>query len=790
MPRSPRPQPQAPPSRLRPCGFGLASAAASLALVWPMVAAAQEGAGAIGQDEITDPAAMPADTPPVPPASPAPPQNGQPGAASTAPPSAETGEERIAFEADRLEYRDEADLVTAIGNVVLVREGQSVRADTVTWNRQSGQILAEGNIRFVDQDGNLLLTDRVELTDELKAGAMENMLLVLRQGGRLAADKGVRDEAGRIALSNAAYTACSVETPEGCPKQPSWRITAVKVLYDPANKRVRYQGARLEIFGIALPLPFLAHSTSNSAGSGLLVPELRFSRSNGAELEQGYYLRFGDNRDLTLSGHVYTQVLPMIAAQYRELNDLGAFQIAGYATRSSRIPVAQNGGVRRDDFRGYLDANGRFQLTPEWSVTSSIRLASDRTFLRRYDISRDDRLRSVVNLERIAPDSYLTLAGWGTQTLRVGENQDQVPLALPVLDYRRRILPPMIGGTLELRVNTLGITRSDGQDTQRAFVGARWDLRRITIAGLDATLTGLVRGDIYHSDENALSPTTIYRGAPGWETRGVAIAAIDLKYPLVGSLFGGTQVLTPRFQVVASPAIRNLKVPNEDSRAIDLEDSNLFALNRFPGYDRVEDGVRFTYGLDWRLDRPGWRITAMVGQSYRLTDKPTLLPNGTGLSSRTSDIVGRSEVRFRDFVSLTHRFRLDKDNFAVRRNEFDARVGSSRTYAEVGYLRLNRDITSFEDLQDREELRLAGRVAFLRYWSVFGSSVVNLTDREEDPSLTSDGFDPLRTRLGIAYADECLEMSFTWRRDYVSTGDARKGNSFLMRFALKNLGFR
>jgi len=270
----------------------------------------------------------------------------------------------------------------------------------------------------------------------------------------------------------------------------------------------------------------------------------------------------------------------------------------------------------------------------------------------------------------------------------------------------------------------------------------------------------------------------------------VALAAIDLKYPLVGPLFGGTQVLTPRFQIVASPPVENLDIPNEDSRAIDLEDSNLFALNRFPGYDRIEDGTRFTYGLDWLLERPGWRVSTSIGQSYRLTDKPSIFPDGTGLTSRTSDVVGRSQVRFRDFVSLTHRFRLDKDNLAVRRNEFDATVGSHKTYLEVGYLRLNRDINLIEDLQDREEVRLAGRVAFARYWSLFGSTVVNLTDREEDASFTSDGFDPLRTRLGVAYADECLEMSFTWRRDFFTTGDARRGNTFIVRFALKNLGFR
>ena len=148
-------------------------------------------------------------------------------------------------------------------------------------------------------------------------------------------------------------------------------------------------------------------------------------------------------------------------------------------------------------------------------------------------------------------------------------------------------------------------------------------------------------------------------------------------------------------------------------------------------------------------------------------------------------------MRYRDFVKFTHRYRIDKDTFAVRRNEIDATIGSDETYFEVNYLRLNRDIDlTFEDLLDREEMRVAGRYAFAKYWSVFGSAVVNLTNREEDPSFTSDGFKPLRTRLGIAYEDDCLEFGFTWRRDYVQVADIEDGDSFRIYFSLKNLGFR
>ena len=140
-------------------------------------------------------------------------------------------------------------------------------------------------------------------------------------------------------------------------------------------------------------------------------------------------------------------------------------------------------------------------------------------------------------------------------------------------------------------------------------------------------------------------------------------------------------------------------------------------------------------------------------------------------------------------MRFTHRYRIDKDNLAVRRNEIDARVGSRSTYGEIGYLRLNRDIDSYaEDLRDREELRVGGRVQFAEYWSIFGSAIVDLSDKTDDPTFTTDGFTPLRHRLGIAYEDDCITFGVTWRRDYEEAGDARRGNSFLLRLAIRNLG--
>ena len=103
--------------------------------------------------------------------------------------------------------------------------------------------------------------------------------------------------------------------------------------------------------------------------------------------------------------------------------------------------------------------------------------------MRRYDISRDDRLRSFVNAERITDSSYISIAGWAFEGLRLTDVQGMQPFVLPAIDARWRIADPIAGGTIELQANSLGIIRTEGQDTQRAFASARWDRRFITPLG-------------------------------------------------------------------------------------------------------------------------------------------------------------------------------------------------------------------------------------------------------------------------------------------------------------------
>ena len=697
----------------------------------------------------------------------------------------------IEFSAETMTYSDSDEVVTAAGAVRINRDKYTLNADEVIYNRTTGQVEAHGNVVSTDPAGNRAFGDRVLLTESLRDGAIDNILLVLKDGGRLAAKSGVRVD-GLSILNRAVYSPCAVEGADGCPREPVWQIKAVKVVHDPIRHRISYRHAALELFGIpVLALPAFSHPDGGAArASGLLVPEVSYRAQLGVGIAAPYNIAFGPDRDLTIEPWLYSAVNPALELRGRQLFSQGPVQARAFMTYARLTEFAPNGVTeveRGNAFRGYFEANGRLQHSPEWRSTFAVRLTTDDTFNRRYGLDYDDTLRSTYNLERFRSDSYLSISGWFFQGLRLAVTPGNTPLALPLIDYRWDPAAPILGGHLTIAANSLNLYRSQGQDLRRVFSFVQWQRSLITPLGQRVMLTGLVRGDLYDTSDSALATLPAYAGTNGLRGRIIPAAAIDVVWPFAGPLYGGDQTITPRMQIVASPRGRNSGIPNEDSRAVDLEDVNLFSLNRFPGYDRWEGGSRLTYGIEYSYVRPRFSLRTQLGQSYRLDDSSSEFPTGTGLSGRLSDIVGRTTLKYGRFFELTHRFRLDKSSLLVRRNEFDIAVGTNRNYVTVAYVKLNRNII-VEDLRDLEEVRLGARVAFATYWSAFGSTIIDLTSRREEPASMSDGFSPVRHRIGVQYEDECFRFGIAWRRDYRSDRDFRAGSTYLLTLAFKNLG--
>ncbi len=701
----------------------------------------------------------------------------------------------IDFSADRLTVEEHPNRVQADGDVHAKRRGQRLRADTVEWDRDAGIVTADGRVAIDNGDGTTLYAERAVLDEQFANGTVVEPLVAMKDFRRLAGRRGSR-RGGVTTLENASYTACHVIDDAGCPKDPFWTVTASRIVHDEAKHRIRYKDPRLNMLGVpVLWLPALSHGDGSDGGatSGLLVPDITYTATKGVEYAQPYYLQTASDRDLLLTPHVYSGALPMLAARYRRLLDNGAFSLSGSVTRASRLSTdvldPRGDGASGAAFRGALDARLRLQFGPRWSFDASIRAASDRGYLRRYDISGEDRLRSVATLERTAATSYFSLAAFGSQILRFSDSLEDQAFALPMAEYRTRLATRSIPGVLDVGVNAVSLLRDDGQTVARAGSEANWTARRTDRSGRLWTLTTLVAANGYRvADASVVTPLE-YRGADGLSGRGVATAALDVRWPMIGALAKGLQTITPRLQIASSVTEATAGIPNEDSRGADLDETALFALNPLPGRDRWLGGTRLTYGVDWRLDRPGWALTATAGQIVFIAKPNVDLQQGAGLSGRTSDVIAGGSLRVRSDWRLAVHARLNDRTGALRRFDLEGSWSTGPVEALVTYTKLERDnpVELGGDFPDHEEVAAGLRLRFARYWTASGGGVVNLQRRGDDPLSFGNGFQPVRRRLGLAYDDECISIGVTWKREYDTTGNS-SGDNFKLRFSIRTLG--
>ena len=217
----------------------------------------------------------------------------------------------VTFTADSVEYDRENSLVIAQGHVEAWQNDHVLRADHITFDRNTGVAAAKGNVVLLEPDGQVLFADYAELTQDMKNGVLRDMRAILAENGRLAAN-GARRTDGQInELSRVVYSTCNL-----CAKDPTrpplWQIRALSAVQDLEHKKIEYQDAVMEMYGIPVGyMPYFWHADpSVKRASGLLIPSIGASSHIGAFFAQPYYWVIDDQSDATFTPMITTRAGP------------------------------------------------------------------------------------------------------------------------------------------------------------------------------------------------------------------------------------------------------------------------------------------------------------------------------------------------------------------------------------------------------------------------------------------------------------------------------------------------
>ena len=82
------------------------------------------------------------------------------------------------FNADEISYDQKADTVTASGNVEIVQGERILKADKVIYNVKADTVQAVGNIVLMEPSGDVLFADKVDLSNEMKTGAIDQIRIL------------------------------------------------------------------------------------------------------------------------------------------------------------------------------------------------------------------------------------------------------------------------------------------------------------------------------------------------------------------------------------------------------------------------------------------------------------------------------------------------------------------------------------------------------------------------------------------------------------------------------------
>ncbi|OMI03091.1 organic solvent tolerance protein [Bradyrhizobium brasilense] len=723
------------------------------------------------------------------------------------PPAKNDGQ--MLVQATEVDYDYNNQRVSAVGNVQMFYNGTSVEADKVIYDQKTKRLHAEGNIRMTDAEGKITYANILDLSDDYRDGFVDSLRVDTEDQTRMAATRADRSSGNYTVFDNGVYTACA-PCKDDPKKPPLWQVKGARIIHNQTEKMLYFENAQLEFFGV--PMAYLPYFSTPDPTvkrkSGFLMPGFTTYSAFGVGVEIPYYFALAPDFDATFNPRITSKQGVLFQGEFRQRLSNGAYQIRLYGIdQLDQGAFAGQPGDRQ--FRGGIETKGQFALNDKWTWGWDGVLLSDYYFMSDYRLAQyKDPFGSFLSLPTEAI-SQLYLTGVGNRSffdaraiyyLSYSGNQNQVPVVAPVIDYNNVINSPIFGGEFSYKVNFTNLTRETAvfdpitttANTNGLCLTTSADPMARTpsqclLRGVPGTYTRLtaeaqwrksytdplgqiwtpfvgVRADAINADIS--NQPGVSNFLPVGDTQTVRLmptVGFEYRYPFINVQPWGTTTIEPIAQVIIRPDEPSAgKLPNEDAQSLVFDTSNLFAIDKFSGYDRVEGGSRANVGVQatTQFDRGG-SVKAMFGQSYQMfglnsfaVADVTNTGIDSGLQNPRSDYVASLAYSPNRTYTFSVRSRMDEATWNINRFEAQASANFDRWSVSLMY----GDYAAQPELgylTRREGILASGSIKVAANWVVQGAARWDL----EANKINQYAF-------GAGYVDDCFVLAANYVTSY------------------------
>jgi LPS-assembly protein len=608
------------------------------------------------------------------------------------------------------------------GNAEVARDGQQIRADSLRYDRETGQADAKGNVVLMPSAGGRFITGEAHMNLDTRTGFADG-------GTYYLAGSWGRGDMGRVEfdkdtarLSDARFTTC----PDG---QDDWFLRARRIDIDNEENIAVARGVTLNFLGApVLYLPYLSFPVSDERKTGFLMPEIGYDTYRGTIIGAPYYVNLAPSYDATLTPRVLTKRGLQLETEFRYLgeNHNGVVTLA-------YLPDDEI--LERDRTAGSF--NHRHSFSPRWSGNVHLRAVSDKDYV--TDFGDSLTATTETHLPQIAEVNYRgpiwdftgRIAGYQTVDRSIAVT-DRPYARLPQLLLNGELPSDALPG-MRYRLNSelVNFERPQGVTGQRVNLNPSVALNAGTTWGFVAPEFGLRHIQYNLNDTIDTQPSV---SAPFFALD----SGIFLDRPTMYGATRYTQTLEPRLYYLYVPYREQGDLPNFDTNVPDLTFANLFRSNRLVGGDRIADANQLTLALTTRFlraDDGRERLRASVGRIHYFNDRRINVPAGT-IEDSSSDVVAEAVAWLpRNWHIRTNVQWTPELDSAARGTFYLQHQPSAQKIVNVGY-RLQRDALEQTDVSVEWPLRGA--------WTVLGRSIYSVRDNENVESY-----------VGIKYSACC-----------------------------------
>jgi LPS-assembly protein len=567
--------------------------------------------------------------------------------------------------------------------------------------------------------------------------------------------------------------------------------------------------------------------------TGFLMPYITSSTPFGFGVETPFYWAIAPDYDATFSPRITSRQGVLFQGEFRQRLINGSYQIRAYGI-DQLDRTAFTGQPGDIQFRGGVDTKGQFALNDKWVWGWDGVLLSDSYFFSDYRLAQyKDTLGSFLSLPTEAV-SQLYLTGVGNRSyfdartiyyLSYSGKQDQVPIVHPVIDYSNVLNRNLLGGEFSYKTNFTSLSREIGAfdpiTTQAALNGwclpttadptvkipancllrgipgtysrvsaeAQWRRSFTDDFGQIWTPFASLRGDAISASISNQPGVSNY--LPVGDTQALRVmptVGLEYRYPFINVQPWGTTTIEPVAQIIIRPNESYAgKLPNEDAQSLVFDASNLFSVDKFSGYDRIEGGGRANVGVQatTQFDRGG-AVNVLFGQSYQLFGLNSFavadLTNtglNSGLDKPRSDYVARVNYSPNRTYTFSTRARFDESTLNVQRVEAEAKASFDRF--SVGLMYGNyAPQPELGNLLRREGLLGSASIKVAANWVVQGSARWDLVTNQINQYV-----------IGAGYVDDCFVLAASYLTSYTYAAGSTPpvlNQSVMVQFGLRTLG--